>query len=426
MPFLTLEDPNEKIKGSRDPLGVGPVWVRFSRHVVTNLTTPSGSVRGFTILILARYFTQLLIDEGRIGKEDFLDVFLRMEQLGAYARYATDDSVRDIRGIERIRKFYREGKGRVRVQADAQSRILADQKIYGLWGLFSVPARVSDLIPDEPIGVTALTQEFIEVNYWREIKPVWPSLAKILVSGGTVDCKHPKKYFSTLMDILSSDFTASEVQFYGDYIRDAKLVRARFSNSQKLFSRLLSESDGEMGRDYVLKIARKAEKYDPGLSNSLYRIVDLEAILATTSVLFSYLLTSNNKKPVTIAEEIEAHWGNKVPNISKDTMDSLIGEIKEATSPETATTIRRTVKALIEGNYLKVINGLLDWNRIVMSGRSSAPWVSKGDNGMLDVRFPYAEHQLPTKAELKKLWIYPYYIDSLRSVCWQLEMVDYE
>jgi hypothetical protein len=50
VPFLTLEDPNAKIKGSRDPLGVQPIWSAFGRHVVTNLTTQSTSVRGFTVL----------------------------------------------------------------------------------------------------------------------------------------------------------------------------------------------------------------------------------------------------------------------------------------------------------------------------------------------------------------------------------------
>ena len=49
-PFLTLEDPNAKIKGSRDPLGAQPIWAAFGRHVVTNVTAQSTSVRGFTTL----------------------------------------------------------------------------------------------------------------------------------------------------------------------------------------------------------------------------------------------------------------------------------------------------------------------------------------------------------------------------------------
>ena len=80
-PFLTLEDPNAKIKGSRDPLGVQPIWAAFGRHVVTNLTTQSSSVRGFTTLLLGRYFAAELVDRGMASREDALDVFLRMEQI---------------------------------------------------------------------------------------------------------------------------------------------------------------------------------------------------------------------------------------------------------------------------------------------------------------------------------------------------------
>ena len=38
-PFLTDLDPQAAIKGSRDPLGVQPIWSRMGRHVVGNLTT---------------------------------------------------------------------------------------------------------------------------------------------------------------------------------------------------------------------------------------------------------------------------------------------------------------------------------------------------------------------------------------------------
>ena len=101
--FLTLEDPNAKIKGSRDPLGVQPMWAAFGRQVVSNLTMQTASVRGFTILLLGRYFGARLIDEGRVPREGALDVFLRMEQIGAYARHVAHGVEGDIRGIERVR-----------------------------------------------------------------------------------------------------------------------------------------------------------------------------------------------------------------------------------------------------------------------------------------------------------------------------------
>ena len=117
MPFLTLEDPNAKIKGSRDPLGVQPIWAAFGRHVVTNLTTQSSSVRGFTTLLLGRYFAAELVDRGMTSREDALDVFLRMEQLSAYVRHVAHGVEGEIRGIERVRKTVDETRGRVPIHA---------------------------------------------------------------------------------------------------------------------------------------------------------------------------------------------------------------------------------------------------------------------------------------------------------------------
>ena len=85
--FLTLEDPNAKIKGSRDPLGAQAIWTAFGRQVIANLTTQTNSRRGFTILLLGRYLAERAIEDGRISRELGLDAFLCFEQIGAYVRY---------------------------------------------------------------------------------------------------------------------------------------------------------------------------------------------------------------------------------------------------------------------------------------------------------------------------------------------------
>ena len=115
--FLTLEDPNAKIKGSRDPLGAQPIWASFGRHVVTNLTMQTNSARGFTILLLARYLTERLIEEGRLGRESALDAFLRFEQAGAYARHVGHGVGSDICGIDRVRSKVAKARARCRSAA---------------------------------------------------------------------------------------------------------------------------------------------------------------------------------------------------------------------------------------------------------------------------------------------------------------------
>ena len=195
--FLTLEDPRAQVQGSRDPLGVQPVWSAFGRHVVTNLTTVTTSVRGFTILLLGRYYAERLIEEGRAKEEEALSIFLRMEQIGAYARHVGHEVESDIRGIERVRKFLAEHGARVPVRDDSKGMILSDQKTYGLWGLYSVSARVSGLIEDGPVGVTDEAKGFIEREYVPHLRRVEDQLLRLLLKGGTLDTSARNPLFVT-------------------------------------------------------------------------------------------------------------------------------------------------------------------------------------------------------------------------------------
>ena len=85
--FLTLEDTNARIHGSRDPLGAQPVWASFGRNVVTNLTTVTTSIREFTVLLIGRLCAEKMIAKGTAGEQDALSIFLRAEQIGSYARH---------------------------------------------------------------------------------------------------------------------------------------------------------------------------------------------------------------------------------------------------------------------------------------------------------------------------------------------------
>ena len=77
-----------------------------------------------------------------------LDAFLRFEQVGAYVRHVAHGVEGDIRGIERVRSRIEEHRGLVPIRADPDGFILGDQRVNGLWGLFSVSARASRLIAD--------------------------------------------------------------------------------------------------------------------------------------------------------------------------------------------------------------------------------------------------------------------------------------
>jgi hypothetical protein len=161
VPFLTELDSRAAVKGSRDPLGIQSIWTRLGRHVVGNLTTVSDSVLDFTVLLLGYYFAEQLTEESGPGTE--LPVFLRWEQLAAYARAEVNEE-HGFRGTERVRKNLPEGH-RVTISAERTHQILGNQKIYGLWGLYTMPARASGLLDGDPVRLTPPAMEFVQKRY---------------------------------------------------------------------------------------------------------------------------------------------------------------------------------------------------------------------------------------------------------------------
>lgn len=178
MPFLTDLDSRAAIKGSRDPLGVQSIWTRLGRHVVGNLTTVSTSVRDFTVTLLGYYFADRVAEE--TGISDDLRVFLRWEQLAAYAR-GGENSDWSFRGTERARKNWNDGT-RIRLATDAASLIMSDQKTYGLWGLYTVPSRSSGLVEGNPTRLTAEALEFARDNYIPVLEGKGPARSQGLVT----------------------------------------------------------------------------------------------------------------------------------------------------------------------------------------------------------------------------------------------------
>lgn len=424
MPFLTLEDPNAKIKGSRDPLGVQPVWSKFARHFVTNITGAANSVRGFTILLLGRYYAARLIEAGRVPKEQALDVVLRMEQLGAYARHVGHGVDGDIRGIERVKGLLQEHQGRPYIEPGPRGRILSDQRVYGLWGLYTVSARVSGLVPEGPTGVTDPVAELIEQVYRPRLTRVEPQLLRFLEKGGRLDTKGKNPLFRALCDLLPEKLSPIEVDFYGHHLRDALTTEGPGSQGvQARFVELLAahtDLNGRLTREESVALAEAATKTDPALAKRLQRMIRLESLLAPANALFDFILSRNGKSPEELHETLREDWGPRVPNLDPEAFSELVPEIESASSEPQARAMKSCHIALAGGKYSDAIHYLLEWNTELMKARRAAPWARLSADGRIEVRYRGAETLLPEEGELGTLWGNQYFVDSLKRITRQL------
>lgn len=421
--FLTLEDPRARIKGSRDPLGVQPIWWAFGREVVGNLTTQTNSCRGFAVLLLGRYFAQRLLEYEEIDEEDVLNAFLRFEQICGYARHlarngtGTEDTTERILGIERISR--RSAEQAVTIDATGAAAILSDQRAYGLWGLYSVSARASKLLPDGPAGVTEVTVEFVEEHYLPQLGQVFERLKVLVRDGGTLRLR--SGIVRALGKALSGRLSPREREFFRKHLCQDGHGGNTPRGQQARFCRLLERhSDLRRGinRGELEDIRKGSSGEDPELANRIGQILTVEALLAPCDVIFGVLRARHGRKPEAVAKELRNAWGGQgPPHLDPDEFEKVLPRIARVAGEEVKGHVQRVQQALFHGNYEAAIGEMLPWNGVVMTNRNAAPWIRLDDHdGTLDVRYRGPEPRLPRPTELDSLWRYSYFINALKAL----------
>ena len=146
MPFFTDYSPNLKAKGSVDPLGFEALWSQQGRRIIKNLTTITDDFYEFQTTLCGLALAEQYC-EGDTKKQ--LEIFLRFEQLCAYAR--SRDSEVSVRGTTRVRKAMPD---KIIIDPE-QGQILSNQKQYGLWGLYTVALRNTGWVEHDSRFLTA-------------------------------------------------------------------------------------------------------------------------------------------------------------------------------------------------------------------------------------------------------------------------------
>jgi len=429
-PFLTDIDPQAAIKGSRDPLGVQTVWARLGRNVVGNLTTVTTSVRDFTTTLLGYYFAERVANEA--ARDSDLAVFLRWEQLAAYARGEVNGDFA-FRGVDRVKKNLSEG-GSVRLGVDSTAQILSNQKTYGLWGLYSVASRSSGFVEGEPTRVTRHGKELIEKHYLpaftaaglRNADAVVALLAK---SKTDLDIKRSgRKLLEGVAKVLAPDLTPYERAVYRRHLLlggDSDKTAGGQAVLVSAMESTLDDDEWAMTPPSIRHLAKRCRAQgDLGamVADRMERIRTAELLLAPASELFGLLLASHGQTLAEVSKVAQRQWGTSMSTIDVTATEALENDLRDSSGePETGRRWAHLARAMAGGDYNQALGLLMDQNRFVMKVRGGGPWVDL-DNGKVRVRFRDDNTAtLSKKSELPTLWRHSYFLDSLRAMALALK-----
>jgi hypothetical protein len=429
-PFLTDLDSRAAIKGSRDPLGVQSIWTRMGRHVVGNLTTVTKSLRDFTTMLLGYYFAERVADEG--GEAGDLATFLKWEQLAAYARGVVNNDW-TFRGTERAQKNLNEG-GRIKLGTDSTAQILSNQKIYGLWGLFTVPGRSSGFLEGDPTRLTNAGGQLVKEVYLPMLAKAGFRNADAVVDRlkdpkSTVDPEATDRpLLEAIAKLLGKRVLSAEALVYRQHLLLGGPLD-RTNGLQEVLAQLLMATltlaDWQLSPASLQKLSSAARGHGERgerLSDRLNRIRTCELLLAPAVAVFEFLLGSNGQTPAEVSRTLRGHWSGGIPTIDVEATTGLESELREATGDAHAAARWMAIaRALASGSFEDAFRTLLEHNASLMATRgSAAPWIVLRE-GRFEVRFR-DEHlsALPTRRELPQYWRHPYFLDSLRAMTAEL------
>jgi hypothetical protein len=426
MPFLTLLDPRAKIKGSRDPLGFQPIWTRLGRQVIQNLTTVTTTVRGFTILLLGLYFAEQAVEQRKADEATFSDLFLKFEQLAAYSRVtgkngaaAVQDDESEILGIRRVKRNLHENRNGVRISAYQDYQILSNQRTYGLWGLYTVAARNSQLVEPSRPRLTPLARDFVEAEYLPRLRSVEQSIFSFLDKDQVFEPRHKHALLgASLAKLLGPQLTSAEITFYTRYLL--------FGGEENSLQRRLWEQIQSVGLadpfsmpELNEMIQRCQAAGDEALLLRLEHIRQVESVIAPAGQLFGFLLSRDGQSLDEITREVKGEWGAGLTYLDPAGFSRALAAIADLNT-DIRTRLATLAQALQAGQYDEALKLLLAQNEVVMQERGSNAWVSVKSQ-QLDVRLREEETDLSPRSALPNLWVNTYFINSLKLIGYQLQ-----
>lgn len=424
--FLTDLDANARTKGSRDPLGAQAIWTRMGRYVVGNLTTVSNAYRDFTVLLLGYYFAEKVAPNVGEGRE--LETFLKWEQLASYSRHRAGDKT--FRGTERVGRAL-ERSSRVSISAARSFQTLSNQQLYGLWGLYSVPAAASGLLYQETLRLTPLAHEFVEAAYRPILRGAGPDAETRIVSmlsreQAAFDISgKDERLAAAIAAVIKGKAAQPERSFYWRTLAEGGPSDTT-DGRQALMARIFRDDVRKREEIWSATLVRSLEKRAAAdqstageqLAERLAAIRACESVLAPAVRIFAYAQGLHGQTINDAAADIRRGFGERAMLVDLEGFRSLKPEL-EAIRADAAERWLNIAEALQAGQYIDAVRLIVQQNAATMSNRGGMPWIELKAN-KLHVRMPGDERVDLDPQALRRLWRFPYFLDSLMAVTFDL------
>lgn len=155
----------------------------------------------------------------------------------------------------------------------------------------------------------------------------------------------------------------------------------------------------------------------------LEHIQHIESVFAPAGALFGFLLSRDGQTIKKVAREIESVWDKHLRHLNPTAFSEALAAVNGNIPPETRGRLSQFAEALVPGQYPRALEILLEQNTAVMKERGGSAWVqTKGREQQIDARFPEeATLALPEAEVLPHLWVNTYFLNSLKSIGYQIE-----
>lgn len=341
--FITKQDPNYTVKGSRDPLGFQVIWQAAGRKLIPHLSTVSGSVKDFQILSTAHFFKSEL----KMEESAFEAFFILFEQLMAYTRYYSFGD-EGFNGIDRVKKVFTGSLREVRISLNDQ--ILSNQRAYGIWGKYIRPFSEMGIKEASPFNGVYREKAGNNTDLLRQV-------ATFRKKGAGETSVVSLQKLPAFAGILSKP-EASEKELY--------ISKLLGDNCEGELLRLFSAKPAlkKLTSFYELLASLDNASSNPGFKAVLQFIYNTEKVLSPLNRVFRYLQTRSFWKRTEIeSDEYISAWRAGVD------IFGFSSEMKELAS-------------LLSLSNWELVQGLVQRNEKVCASRGSAPWIKVTPSGV--------------------------------------------